>query len=242
MSNTIKILMILTSHATLGDGGTPTGVWFEELTTPYYAFIDAGAEVKIASIKGGKIPIDPRSLEPAERSLPSVERFLNDPKAMDKMEHSEPVEKQEATHYDAVFLPGGHGTMWDLPRSQALATLLAKAWDGGKVIAAVCHGPAGLINVKVGPDSWLVSGRRISAFTNTEEKAVGLLDTVPFKLENRLRELGARYESGPDFKPHAVRDGNLVTGQNPASSQAVARLVLEAITDKNKTLGRETQP
>ena len=227
--NTIKILMILTSQATMGAGGAPTGVWFEELATPYYAFVDAGAEVEIASVGGGRVPIDPHSLQPAGKNPASVERFLQDKTAMEKIENAPKVDSVTSSGFGAVFLPGGHGTMWDLPQSKPLADLLTTAWHGGKVVAAVCHGPAGLVNVQDGSGQPLVAGRRVSAFSNAEEVAAGLAGTVPFPLESRLRELGARYESGPDFQPYAIRDGNLVTGQNPASSEAVARLTLEAI-------------
>lgn len=229
MTTTIKILMILTSQATMGDDGAPTGVWFEELATPYYAFIDAGAEVEIASVAGGRIPIDPKSLQETGENPASVERFRNDRDAMDKIEHAKTLDDVAATDYAAVFLPGGHGTMWDLPRSRALSDLLTSAWGDGKVVGAVCHGPAGLMGAKDADGRPLVAGRRVSAFTNSEEEAVGLTKVVPFALETRLRELGAVYESGPDFAPHAVRDGSLVTGQNPASSEATANLVLEAI-------------
>lgn len=229
MNEAIRILMVLTAQATMGDGGAPTGVWFEELTTPYYAFVDAGVEVDIASIPGGKIPLDPHSIQPAGKNPPSVERFMNDPVAMRKIEQSAKLDQHAAAPFAAIFLPGGHGTMWDLPQSRTLSELLTQAWAAGKVIAAVCHGPAGLINVRDAAGQPLVAGRRVSAFTNTEEAAAGLTQVVPFALESRLRELGARYESGPDFKAFAVRDGKLVTGQNPASSEAVARMALEAI-------------
>lgn len=229
MSATLKILMILTSQATLGDNPRPTGVWFEELSTPYYAFVDAGAEVDIASIAGGKIPIDPHSLEAEGNNPPSVERFLKDPAAMRKIELSTRIDGLGTVGYAAAFLPGGHGTMWDLPQSAQLAKLLSNAWAEGKVVSAVCHGPAGLVNVKDSHGQPLVAGRRVAAFTNSEEAAAGLTDAVPFLLETRILALGARYESGPDFQPFAVRDGNLVTGQNPASSAEVARLVLDIV-------------
>jgi putative intracellular protease/amidase len=237
MMNTIKILMVLTSQATMGEDGAPTGVWFEELATPYYAFVDAGADVDVASVAGGRIPIDPNSLQPAGKNPPSVERFLNDPVAMTKIERApkldmgDGVARIEGAGYAAVFLPGGHGTMWDLPQSQPLADLLTAAWRDGKVVAAVCHGPAGLVNARDETGQPLVAGRRVSAFSNTEEAAAGLTGTVPFALETRLRGLGARYESGPDFRPFAVRDGKLVTGQNPASSEAVAGMTLTAIRE-----------
>lgn len=228
MSPAIKILIILTSHADVGDTGKTTGVWFEELATPYYEFVDAGATVDIVSVDGGKVPIDPGSLKPKGENEPSVERFLADRKAMDAIEASGKVSDIAPETYDAIFLPGGHGTMWDLPRSDALAALLSKAWSEGKVLAAVCHGPAGLVNVKDSDGKPLVSGRRVAGFSNSEEKAAGLDKVVPFLLESRLRELGGRYESGPDFQPFALQDGKLVTGQNPSSSQETARLTLEA--------------
>lgn len=231
MSTTLKILMILTSQATMGDDPRPTGVWLEELTTPYYVFVDAGVQVDIASIAGGKIPIDPHSLETKGKNPPSVERFLKDPAAMQKIETSIKVEDISPKGYAAVFLPGGHGTMWDLPTSNDLAKLLTNAWADGKVISAVCHGPAGLVNAKDASGQPLVAGRRVATFTNSEEAAAGLTDMVPFLLETRIRDLGAKYESGPDFQTFAIRDGKLVTGQNPASSAEVARLVLQAIKD-----------
>jgi putative intracellular protease/amidase len=229
MTETLKILMLLTSQATMGAGGAPTGVWFEEVATPYYAFVDAGVDVDIASVAGGRIPIDPHSLQAPGKNPPSVERFLNDKAAMAKIEQARKIDEVTADGHAAVFLPGGHGTMWDLPHSQPLAELLSAAWRSGKVVAAVCHGPAGLLGARDEAGRPLVAGRRVSAFSNTEEVAAGLSTTVPFALESRLRELGARYESGPDFQSYAIRDGRLVTGQNPASSEAVARLTLEAV-------------
>jgi len=229
MLDTIKILLILTSQSTMGPGGAPTGVWFEELATPYYAFADAGVQVDIASMEGGKIPIDPHSLKPEGKNPASVERFLKDKAAMAKITNAKAIKGLDTSGYAAVFLPGGHGTMWDMPNNAVLSGLLSKAWAGGKVIATVCHGPAGLVGVKDESGKPLVAGRRVSAFTDAEEKAAGLDRTVPFLLESRLRELGARIETGPNFQPFALHDGNLVTGQNPASSEAVARLTLEVI-------------
>lgn len=229
MSTPLKILMILTSQATMGNTPQPTGVWFEEVATPYYAFIDAGAEVDIASIAGGKVPIDPHSRQADGANPPSVERFLEDKAAMARLEGSLKIDGVSADGYAAVFLPGGHGTMWDLPQSRPLADLLSTAWADGKVVAAVCHGPAGLLAARDVDGRPLLAGRRVSAFTDSEEAAAGLAGTVPFLLETRIRALGARYERGPDFQPFAVRDGRLVTGQNPASSEEVARLVLDAV-------------
>jgi putative intracellular protease/amidase len=221
------ILMITTSAATLGAAGRPTGVWLEELAVPYYAFAEAGAAVRLASIAGGPVPIDPHSLKPRGENPEPVERFLGDAAAQAAMAATEPV--SDATSADAVFLPGGHGTMVDLPESAALAALLGRAWAEGQVVAAVCHGPAGLVKARDAAGTPLVRGRRVTAFSDSEERAVGLDAAVPFLLETRLRDLGARYESGADFEPFAVADGRLVTGQNPASSQPTARLVLDAL-------------
>lgn len=231
MPPVFKILVVLTSHATAGASGQPTGLWLEEFTTPYYAFVDAGAQVEVASIAGGAVPIDPHSIEAAGKNPASVERYLKDKALRARVEESKTIEGLRAADYDAIFMPGGHGTMWDLPTSIALARLLGEAWGEGKVVAAVCHGPAGLVNVKDEKGQPLVAGRRVAAFTNSEEVAANMDKTVPFALETRIRDLGARYESGPDFQPFAVRDGRLVTGQNPASSEKVAELVLQTLRE-----------
>lgn len=229
MLTKLKILMILTSSATMGDTPEPTGLWFEELATPYYAFVDADASVTLASIKGGPAPIDPRSVKPKGENEASVERFLGDETASASLQATIPIERIDVSDYDAVFLPGGHGTMWDLPESEALAALLGKAWASGKVVAAVCHGPAGLVNVMDETGAPLVKGRRVTGFSDSEERAVGLAEAVPFLLEARLRDLGGRYDSVADFQPFAIADGRLVTGQNPASSALTAKLTLEAL-------------
>jgi putative intracellular protease/amidase len=226
MTAPLKILIVLTSHAEMDDPGKPTGFWFEELATPYYVFADAGAEVALASIKGGAAPVDPRSQKAIGDNPVSVDRFLRDADAMAALQTTAPIEAIDAHAYDGIFLPGGHGTMWDLPRSAALAAALAQTFERGGIVSAVCHGPAGLVNVQLSNGAPLVAGKRVSAFTNAEEDAVGLTPVVPFLLETRMREIGAYYESGPDFQPFAVADGNLITGQNPGSSTEVARLVL----------------
>lgn len=223
-----RILIVATSNAKVGDTARKTGLWLEELATPYYAFLNAGAQIDIASTAGGEIPIDPKS-QSEEDQAESVVRFLADEAAMGKFRHSLRVDDVSAEPYAAVYLPGGHGAMWDMPANNALAELLSGAFADGKVVAAVCHGPAGLVHARDASGNPLVAGRRVSAFTNSEEEAAGMSRQVPFLLESRIRELGARYESGPNLQPFAVRDGRLVTGQNPASSEQVARLVLEAI-------------
>ncbi|MEE4454898.1 type 1 glutamine amidotransferase domain-containing protein [Novosphingobium resinovorum] len=229
MNTHLKILMILTSSATMGETSKTTGLWFEELATPYYAFLDADASVTLASIRGGPAPIDPRSVKARGENEANVDRFLVDETASKALNETLPVCAIDISEYDAVFLPGGHGTMWDLPESAELAMLLGKAWADGKVIAAVCHGLAGLVNVKDENGVPLVSGRRVTSFSDSEERAAGLDEAVPFPLETRLRELGGRYESIADFQPFAIADGRLVTGQNPASSDLTAKLMLEAL-------------
>lgn len=229
MNETIRILIILTSHASLGDTGHNTGVWLEEFTTPYYEFVEAGAKIDVASIRGGQVPIDPNSLKSLGENPVSVDRYLKDDSARAKLENSVKIDAVSADHYDAIFLPGGHGTMWDFPASRELSDLLTTAWARGKILAAVCHGPAGLVNVVDHLDQPLVAGRRVAGFTNSEEEAAGLTEAVPFLLESKLKELGADYQSGPDFEAFAVRDGNLVTGQNPASSEQAAQMVLHAL-------------
>jgi putative intracellular protease/amidase len=158
-----------------------------------------------------------------------VERFLKDASAMQKLTNTPAVTKVDGSRYAAIFLPGGHGTMWDLPTNTSLATLLGHAMDEGKVVAAVCHGPSGLVAAKLKNGDPIVKGKKISAFTNEEEKAAGLTKEVPFLLETRLRELGAAYQKASKFQPFAVADGNLITGQNPASSEKVAELVIKTL-------------
>lgn len=236
-----KVLFVATSHDQMGSTGHRTGVWLEELATPYYALLDGGAEVTLVSIKGGAIPWDPRSLpteagdgpgeKPEEQQeVPaSVHRFLSDEKAMATARQSPALGSVDPGSFDAVFLPGGHGPMWDAANDETLAQVIGSLFDQGKVVAAVCHGPAGLVKATQQDGRPIVGGRRVSAFTNTEEEAVGLTKVVPFLLEDRLKELGGRFERGPDWQPFAIQDGNLITGQNPQSSELVARHVLTAL-------------
>ena len=226
-----KVAIIATSHGIMGDSGEATGVWLEEITTPYYAFVDAGIEVDVFSISGGAIPIDPRSLKPEGENEDSVERYLKDEGAQALFMDTPPVTSVDIVHYDAVFLPGGHGTMWDYPGSQELSAIVSSALQSDKVVGAVCHGPAGLVTARLDDGTSVVAGKRVAGFTNSEEEAVGLTEEVPFLLETRLRELGADYQSGPDFAPFAVRDGLLVTGQNPASAGETVRYVIQALEE-----------
>ena len=229
--NSLKILIVVTSHSVMGNTGEPTGLWLEEFTTPYYAFVDAGTFVTIASIEGGAIPISPASKKLGENSA-SVERYLQDEDVLAAIKNTQAIKDLNSSQYDAVFLPGGHGTMWDLPNSEPLADLISQAYAQDKVVAAVCHGSAGLIGATKPDGSPLVDGLQVNSFTNSEEDAVGLSDTVPFMLETKLKELGADFQSGANFEPFAIEDGNLITGQNPASSLLVANKVLEALQVK----------
>jgi len=222
-----KALFILTSHDTLGDTGKPTGFYWEELAAPYWILSDVGWQIELASIKGGKPPADPSSAE-GDAMTDEVRRLLADEAVMNKLENTTKVEDVEVSGCDIVFLPGGHGTMWDLPNSKALGDLLGRAFDKGAVVGAVCHGPAGLLSARLASGDPLVHGRRVAGFTNSEEDAVGLSDVVPFMLEDQLKAQGGHHQKGPDWQPFAVADGNLVTGQNPASSAEVARLMLKA--------------
>jgi putative intracellular protease/amidase len=235
MSTATRILIILTSHSTLGSTGEPTGFWLEELITPYYIFADAGAQIDIVSIAGGQAPIDPRSLKPAGENPSSVERYLRDVSLQAALITTRPIDSVGSTMYDIVFLPGGHGTMWDLPENAALGRVIVETLVRGAVVSAVCHGPAGLVTATLPDGRPIVAGRRLTAFTDSEERAAALTHIVPFPLETRLRGLGARFESGADFKPFAVADGNLVTGQNPASSERVAELALEASKQRDRS-------
>ncbi|MCA9645280.1 MAG: type 1 glutamine amidotransferase domain-containing protein, partial [Myxococcales bacterium] len=221
-------LMVLTSHAQLAETGKPTGFWLEELAAPYMAFADAGVEITLASPAGGKPPVDPGS---ATSKAESVARFLGDQVAMGKLEKTLKLSEVDPS-YDAVFVVGGHGVMWDLAQNASLAKLLASTADAGNVVAAVCHGPAALVPVTLGSGRSIVDGKRVTGFSNEEEDAVGLTDVVPFALESKLVELGGKYERKGKWESFAVRDGLLVTGQNPASSEAVAKAVLGVLKER----------
>jgi putative intracellular protease/amidase len=228
------VLIVATSHEQLGRTGDRTGLWLEELAAPYWAFVDAGLEVDVASVRGGAVPYDPRSIGNEDVRTALVERFLADQDAGAKIVASIPISDVDLARYDAILLPGGHGTMWDFPDNHALADLVGRAFREGLIVGAVCHGPAGLVNATKGDDSPLVQGRRISAFTNEEEREVGLDGIVPFLLEDRLRNLGAHVEKGPPFQPFSVVDQHLVTGQNPQSSRLVAANMLRALDNQRR--------
>jgi putative intracellular protease/amidase len=219
-----KVLIILTSHAQLGTTGKPTGFWFEELAAPYYELTAAGATVDLASPAGGPPPIDPKSMTDEG----PVARFRKDAAAMAKLETTHKLADVK-TAYDGYFVVGGHGVMWDLANHPEIQRILGGAADAGSAIAAVCHGPAALVGVKRSNGRSIVEGLRVTGFSDDEEAAVGLTEAVPFLLEQRLGQLGGRYEKQAMWSSFAVRDGKLVTGQNPQSSAETARELLAAI-------------
>ncbi|NEV64545.1 type 1 glutamine amidotransferase domain-containing protein [Thiorhodococcus minor] len=227
-----KILMILTSHDRLGDSGHSTGFWYEEMAAPYRIFDEAGFEVVLASPLGGEPPHDPKSLEQLDVTPDDVAWFLENPTAMERLRDTVPLAEIDFGDFVAVFLPGGHGAVFDLPSDAHLGRILGDAADRGAVIGAVCHGPGGLVGATRSNGEPLIAGYQVTGFTNSEEQAVALTEVVPFLLEDRLRELSGDFVQGDDFTPFAVRDRNLVTGQNPMSSARTAELVLEALLER----------
>lgn len=221
-----RILVLSTASDVLGDTGKSTGVWYEELATPYYAFLDAGHEVTLVTLGGKAVPIDPNSDVTGDDAPASVTRFRADDKAVALLAKPGRLEDEDVTAYDALYIPGGHGAMFDLATSELVAKVIGTAWDNGKVVASVCHGPAAFAKAVDANGDPIVKGRKVSAFTDSEEEGVGLVEAVPFLLETRMRELGAKFESVGDWQPHSVVDGRLVTGQNPASSDGAAEKVL----------------
>lgn len=226
---TPRILMIVTSNDRLGDTGQPTGLWAEELAAPYYALADAGAEIVLASPAGGRTPIDPGSVKPRGENDAVVERFLADDALQSRLAALPRADTLDGAAFDAVFFPGGHGTMWDLPGDAGVTRAVERAWAGGKWVASVCHGAAGLVSAKRPDGRPLVDGLRVNSFTDAEERAAGQAEVVPFLLERRLRELGGRFEGAGDWQPFVVKDGRLITGQNPQSSALVAKELLAAL-------------
>jgi putative intracellular protease/amidase len=223
-----KVLMVLTSHDRLGDTGQPTGFWLEEFAAPYYVLKDAGAEITIASPKGGAPPVDPKSDDPKAQT-PAMQRFREDPGAQRALANTVKLSTVSADDYDAVFYPGGHGPLWDLADDPNSIALIERLYAEGKPVAAVCHGPAVLRQAKAPDGTPLVKGKRVTGFTNTEEAAVGLTDVVPFLVEDALKANGGKYSKGADWADYAVVDGNLITGQNPASSESTARALLKQL-------------
>ncbi len=224
----MKILMVLTSHGQLGKTGKPTGLWLDELAGPYYVFKNAGANVTLASPAGGQPPVDPGSEEPAHQT-DATRRFRGDPEAMQALARTQKLAEVSADAFDAVFYPGGHGPLWDLAEDGDSRVLIETMYATGKPVALVCHGPAALRHARGPYGLPLVRGKAVTGFSNSEEQAVGLADTVPFLVEDMLKESGGEYSKAADGQTHVVNSGNLITGQNPASSVDAAKAVLQQL-------------
>ena len=224
----MKILIVLTSHDQLGDTGLKTGFWLEEFATPYYIFKDANADVTLASPNGGQPPLDPKSDEP-DFQTEATQRFKGDSAAQLVLANTKKLTDISADDYDAVFYAGGHGPLWDLAENRNSIDLIETMYASGKPVAAVCHAPAVLRHAKAPDGALLVKGKSVTGFSNTEEDAVQLSKIVPFMLEDELKSKGANYSKADDWHPYAITDGHLITGQNPASSDPVAKAVLELI-------------
>jgi putative intracellular protease/amidase len=221
----MKILMVLTSHDTLGSTGRKTGFWLEEFAAPYFVFKDAGVDLVVASPKGGQPPIDPKSDDPANQTEAQA-RFKADKGALAVLASTVKLATVKADDFDTVFYPGGHGPMWDLAEDPLSIALLESFYDSGKPIALVCHSPGVLRHVKYKGEP-LVKGKRVTGFTNEEEEEVGLTKVVPFLVEDELKQLGAIFEKKPNWVPFTITDGHLVTGQNPSSSTVTAKALLD---------------
>jgi putative intracellular protease/amidase len=223
----MNILMVMTSHDKLGNTGEKTGFWLEEFAAPYYTFLDSGINVTVSSPNGGQPPIDPKSDTP-EGKTELTERFKSDPAAQKVLANTVKLAGVKAEDYDAVFYPGGHGPLWDLAEDARSISLIENFYNAGKPVAAVCHAPGVLRHVKVNGEP-LVKGKRVTGFTNTEEEAVHLTNVVPFLVEDELKRLGGRFEKVDDWQSFSIIDGRLITGQNPASSTAVAQDLLKVL-------------
>lgn len=226
----MKIVMVLTSHSELGNTGKKTGFWIEEFAAPYYIFLDAGVSITIASPKGGQPPIDPSS-DTADNQTPATIRFKADQDLQNILSETKVLSTISADDYDALFFPGGHGPLWDLTNDADSIQLIEHFWSSKKPVAAVCHAPAVFLNVKDAAGEPLVKGKNVTGFTNSEEAAVQLTDVVPFLLEDELKNKGGIYTKKEDWASHIVKDGLLITGQNPASSEAAAKELLKILQD-----------
>jgi putative intracellular protease/amidase len=227
----MNILMVLTSHDQLGDTGKKTGFWLEEFAAPYYAFKDAGADITLASPKGGQPPLDPKSDEP-DAQTDATRRFKDDPAAQQALANTVKLSGVSADDFDTVFYPGGHGPLWDLANDHDSIRLIESMHSAGKLVTAVCHAPGIFKDTKAADGSPLVKGKQVTGFTNTEEEGVQLTKVVPFLVEDMLKQNGGQYSKGADWAPYVVTDGNLITGQNPASSEPAAQAALDYLNTK----------
>ncbi|WP_286858157.1 MULTISPECIES: type 1 glutamine amidotransferase domain-containing protein [Sphingobacterium] len=221
----LKVLVVLTSHDQLGDTGAKTGFWVEEFAAPYYVMADAGVTITIASPKGGQPPIDPKSAMPDFQTA-ATKRFDADMELQNKLANSIVLTAVNEQDYDAIFYPGGHGPLWDLANDKTSIALIESFWKHNKPVAAVCHAPGVFRFVKNTDGSPLVQGKRVTGFSNSEEEAVQLTNVVPFLVEDELVKLGGKYSKGADWSSHVIKDGKLITGQNPGSSEETARELL----------------
>jgi putative intracellular protease/amidase len=224
----MKILIVLTSHDQLGDTGTKTGFWLEEFATPYYVLKDAGVSITLASPKGGQPPLDPKSDLP-ENQTESTKRFRTDAAAQTELANTKKLADVSADDFDAVFFPGGHGPMWDMPDNATSIALIEAFVKADKPVGGVCHAPVAFVNVRGKDGEYLVKGKRVTGFSNAEEEAVGVAAVVPFLLEDRLKERGGIYSKAANWAPYVQADGKLVTGQNPASSGPAAEELLKLL-------------
>ena len=224
----VKILIVLTSHSELGDTGKKPGFWLEEFAAPYYELADVGAEITLASPKGGQPPIDPRS-EEAEAQTKFTQRFEKDEPLKQKLAHTLKLSGVKASDYDAVFYPGGHGPLWDLTNDADSIALLEAFQQQGKPMALVCHAPCALLKVKLPNGDPLIKGKKVTGFSDTEEAGVKLGKVVPLLLEDELKKAGGHYSKGPDWGVYVQTDGLLITGQNPASSAEAAKVLIRIL-------------
>lgn len=225
-----KVLFVVTSHSELGNTGEKTGFWTEEFAAPYYELLDKGVVIDVATPLGGQPPIDPKSADPSS-ATEDTKRFDKDTALLAKLKNTKKLSEVKESDYDAVFYPGGHGPLWDLAENTNSAALISSFYSNNKPVAFVCHSPAALKNVKVNGE-YLVKGKKLTGFSNSEEEAVGLTKVVPFLLEDVLQDNGATYSKVADWNPYAVEDGLLITGQNPASSKLVAEKLLQQLNAK----------
>jgi putative intracellular protease/amidase len=229
----LKVLMVLTSHDQLGNTGRKTGFWLEELAAPYYVFKDAGAQITLASPKGGRPPLDPKSNEPNFQT-DITRRFEKDGDAEAQLSRTVRLDSVKQEDYDTVFYPGGHGPMWDLAEDANSIKLIESFLAAGKTFALVCHAPGVLRHVKTPDGKALVAGKTVTGFTNGEEEEVGLTKVVPFLVEDELLRLGATFSKVKNWGVYTVTDGQLITGQNPASSGPTAQLLIDTLKKRKK--------
>lgn len=221
-----KVLLVVTNHEKLGDTGKTTGYFLSEVTHPYYKFVEAGLEVDFASPKGGAAPMDPKSLDLKDSAN---EKFYENKDLMKRLETTQKLSEVPLEDYAAIFFAGGHGTMWDFPDSESVQQAVRTIYEKGGVVAAVCHGPAALVNVKLSDGSYLLSERKATGFTNKEEDLVELSDQMPFMLEDKMKERKAMFRQASPWEEKVVVDGRLVTGQNPASASLLGKEVVKLI-------------